>query len=317
MPGTTRKCSHCQRPKEKAKIECSCCKHWFSYCCTGVSAGDEVLVSVTTPFYCSQWSSTDRQQSSLQTTIRCHHCHSQTDSGRKLTTQCSKCNLTFHLSCTKMSKSHADSFLGWFCNTCDPIINSPHSSRTSTSNTHPLDSPSFGALIQSLRSCNHPIPKGACSSFASGLNKLINKAISSNALLDWQRLLCFPLSVLSSGSGPKGISLTSSIKSRINTYLESDSLPKPEVSPRHATPQPNNAHRDPATNMKSLVNQKLSDFNIKSALQILSGDSSFVNPNKESLDILQQKHPQLPPDLMLPPSPSAATPPTYFSQNQI
>ena len=100
-----------------------------------------------------------------------------------------------------------------------------------------------------------------------------------------------PLSVLSSGPGPKGISLTSSIKSRLNTYLESDSLPKPEVSPRHANPQPNNAHRDPATNMKSPVNQKLSDFNIKGALQILSGDSSFVNPSKESLDTLQQKHP--------------------------
>jgi len=82
------------------------------------------------------------------------------------------------------------------------------------------------------------------------------------------------------------------MKSRINTYLESDSLPKPEVFPRHATSQLNNAHRDPATNMKSLVNQNLSDFNIKGALQILSGDSSFVNPSKESLDTLQQKHPR-------------------------
>jgi len=75
-----------------------------------------------------------------------------------------------------------------------------------------------------------------------------------------------PLSVLSSDPGPKGISLTSSIKSRINTYLESDSLPKPEASPRHATPQLNNAHRDPATNMKSLVNQKLSDFKYQRCL---------------------------------------------------
>jgi len=293
MSWTSRKCSHCQRPKEKAKIECSSCKQWFSYCCAGVSAGDEVVVSVIAPFYCSQCSSTCRQQSSSQTTIRCHHCHSQTDSGRKLTTQCTKCNRSFHLSCIKMSKSQADSLPGWFCNTCDLIINPPHSSRSSTSNTHPLDSPSFDALIQSLRSRNHPIhriARGAHPSFASGLSKLINKAISSNAQLDGQRLLCFPLSVLSSGPGPKGISLTSSIKSRINTYLVSDRLPKPEVSPRHATPQPNNAHRDPATNMKSLVNQKLSDFNIKGALQILPSESSFVNPSNESLDTLQQKH---------------------------
>jgi len=59
-------------------------KQWFSYCCAGVSAGNEVVVSVTTLFYCSQCSSTGRQQSSSQTTIRCHHCHSRTDSGRKL-----------------------------------------------------------------------------------------------------------------------------------------------------------------------------------------------------------------------------------------
>jgi len=69
--------------------------------------------------------------------------------------------------------------------------------------------------------------------------------------------------------------------------------------------------------MKSLVSQKLSDFNIKGALQILPGDNSFVNPSKESLDILQQKHSQAPPNLELLPSPSATTPPTYFSQNQI
>jgi len=41
--------------------------------------------------------------------------------------------------------------------------------------------------------------------------------------------------------------------------------------------------------MKRLVNQKLSDFNIKGALQILSGNSSFVNPSKESLESLKQK----------------------------
>jgi len=37
------------------------------YCCAGISAGNEVVVSVTTPFYCSQCSSTGRQQSSSQT----------------------------------------------------------------------------------------------------------------------------------------------------------------------------------------------------------------------------------------------------------
>jgi len=165
---TYAKRSHCQRPKEKAKIECSSCKQWLSCCCAGVSAVDKVIVSVTTAFYCSQCSSTGRQQSSSQTTIRCHHCHSQTDSGKKLMTQCSKCSWSFHLSSIKMSHQ-ADSLPGWFCNTCDPIINPPHSLRTPTSNTHPLDRPSFDALIQTLRSCNHPIhsiPKGARPSFA-------------------------------------------------------------------------------------------------------------------------------------------------------
>jgi len=31
MLGTSRKCSHCQRPKEKAKIKCSSCKQWLTY----------------------------------------------------------------------------------------------------------------------------------------------------------------------------------------------------------------------------------------------------------------------------------------------
>jgi len=186
MPGTSTKWSHCRRPKEKAKIECSSCKQWFSYCCASVSAGDEVVVSVTTLFYCSQCSSTGRQQSSSQTTIRCHHYHSQTDSGRKLTTQCSKCSRSFHLSCIKMSKSQADSLPGWFCNICDSIINPPHSSRTSTSNTHLIPPPLMLSSTpwDPATTPIHRITKGAHPSFASGLSKLINKAISSNALLD-------------------------------------------------------------------------------------------------------------------------------------
>jgi len=69
--------------------------------------------------------------------------------------------------------------------------------------------------------------------------------------------------------------------------------------------------------MKRLVNQKLSDFNIKGALQTLSGNSSFASPNEESLDTLQQKHPQGPDDLILPPPPDTDTSPICFSTTQI
>jgi len=66
-------------PKKKQKLNAIPAS---SGCYAGVSAGAEVVVSVTTPFYCSQCLSVGRQQSSSQTAIRCHHCHSQTDSGR-------------------------------------------------------------------------------------------------------------------------------------------------------------------------------------------------------------------------------------------
>jgi len=69
--------------------------------------------------------------------------------------------------------------------------------------------------------------------------------------------------------------------------------------------------------MKRLVNRKLSDFNIKGALQTLSGSSSFANPNEESLNTLQQKHPQAPDYLKLPPTPDADTPLICFSTDQI
>jgi len=75
----------------------------------------------------------------------------------------------------------------------------------------------------------------------------------------WCHWVCFPLSVLSLGPRSQGVSLTSSIKSRINTYLESDGLPVPEASSRQATLPPTKTHNDLAKNMKRLVNQKLSD----------------------------------------------------------
>jgi len=69
--------------------------------------------------------------------------------------------------------------------------------------------------------------------------------------------------------------------------------------------------------MKRLVNQKLSDLNIKGALQALSGNSSFANPNEESANTLQQKHLQAPDDLKLPPTPDAGTSSSCFSTDQI
>ena len=152
-----------------------------------------------------------------------------------------------------------------------------------------IDSASFGTYIQSLRSVNHPIhciPMAEHPSFASGLSKLINKAISSNSLFDWHRLVCFPLSVLSSGPRSQGVFLTFPSNQELTHTLKQMACLS-EAFLRQATPPPTKTHNDPAKNMKSLVNQELSDFNIKGALQSLSGNSSFANPNEESLNTLQ------------------------------
>jgi len=200
-----------------------------------------------------------------------------------------------------------------------------HIPEKTTVSTPLTDPASFGTYIQSLRSVNHPIhriPKAAHPSFASGLSKLFNKAISSNSLLDWHRLVCFSLSVLLSGPRSQGVSLTSSIKSRINTYSTLNQLACLSLKLlRQATPPPTTTHNDPAKNMKRLVNQKLSDFNIKCCLQALSGNSSFANPNEEYLNTLQQKHPQAPDDLKLPhpqmlaPHQFASVQPKYMLQS--
>ena len=196
-----------------------------------------------------------------------------------------------------------------------------HIPEKTTVSTPLTDPASFGTYIQSLRSVNHPIhriPKAAHPSFASGLSKLFNKAISSNSPFDWHRLVCFSLSVLLSGPQSQGVSLTSSIKSRINTYSTLNQLACLSLKLlRQATPPPTTTHNDPAKNMKRLVNQKLSDFNVKGTLQTLSDNCSFANPNEESFNTLQQKHPQAPDDLKPPPPPDADTSPICYSTAQI
>jgi len=203
MPGQNSKCSSCGKPEETTVIECRSCGQWLPYCCAGMSAGDDVVEFAFVPFYCSQCLSTDRQQAgSTQDPTQCYHYHSQTGSRKKKTIRCSQCDRPFHLSCVKISRKHANKLPGWYCNTCDPVLNLPHPRKTPTMSALLIDPASFGAHTQSLRSVNHPIhriPKAAHPSFASGLSKLIIKAISSNSLFDWHRLVCFPLSVLSSG----------------------------------------------------------------------------------------------------------------------
>jgi len=112
---------------ETTVIECSSCEQWLPYCCAGVSAGDDVVEFESVPFYCSQCLSTDRQQTcSSQDPTQCYHCHSQTRSRKKKTIRCSQCDRPFHLSCMKMSRKHDNKLPGWYCNTCDPILNPSH-----------------------------------------------------------------------------------------------------------------------------------------------------------------------------------------------
>jgi len=67
--------------------------------------------------------------------------------------------------------------------------------------------------------------------------------------------------------------------------------------PRYTTP--NQPLKWPSQTIWLQQLTKLSDFNIEEALQILSGDSSFLNPNEESFHIHQQKHSQALVDLKL------------------
>jgi len=55
--------------------------------------------------------------------------------------------------------------------------------------------------------------------------------------------------------------------------LTSDCLSNPEAAPRQVTPGPTNSHSNPPKNMKRLVNQKLSEFDIKKHNKFLSGNS--------------------------------------------
>jgi len=161
MPGQTGKCSSSGKPKETLVIECSSCEQWLPYCCAGVSADDDVVEFESVPFCCSQCLSTDRQQTcSSQDPSQCYYCHSQTGSRKKKTIHCSQCDRSFHLSCVKISRSHANKLPGWYCNTCDPILNPPHLKKNNYEHPPLTDPASFGTHIQSLPPPYPPHPQG-------------------------------------------------------------------------------------------------------------------------------------------------------------
>jgi len=99
------------------------CHH---YGCNDTSSGPYWSCECeSVPFYCCQCLSTDRQHTcSSQDPTQSYH--SPTGSRKKKTIRCSQCNRPFHLFCVKISRKHANKLPGWYCNACDPILNSPH-----------------------------------------------------------------------------------------------------------------------------------------------------------------------------------------------
>jgi len=105
---------------------------------------------------------------------------------------------------------------------------------------------------------SYSILKATRPSFASGLSKLIITLpfLQTHYLIG---IVWYVSSSQSSHQAPRtqGVSLTSSIQSRINAYLESDGCLSLKLSSRQATPPPTKPHNNPVKNMKRLVKQKL------------------------------------------------------------
>ena len=231
----------------------------------------------------------------------CHKC--KKSNKLKKTISCTKCDRYFHRSCVGLTKRQAEESNIWTCIEC--FQTGPTCALPTISN----EVVDFDCYLKQIQHAYKPIiriPKAARSSFARGFCTLIRDVVHNDTSLSWQRLMVYPMLTLrNSGTEQRmNVSLTATIKKRVDEFIASSGLP--EVPPaqwiaREGSKQTPTQKQEDA--LRRAVDAKLSEFNVRGAVQLLSSTSSIVSPDQESFAVMQRKHPVAPYDLDLPSPP--------------
>lgn len=147
------------------------------------------------------------------------------------------------------------------------------------------------------------IPRGARHSVATAFSQALRAVILENSKRTWEHLLLFPYAVLHvSQDYSNRKSLTTRVKENCVKYstLEEPFSGSAENLNFH---NPKNLRLEPETAAFKLVENKISDGDIKGAARILFSTDTLAPASPETLAILKEKHPLPAADLIFPDAP--------------
>ncbi|XP_008486032.1 uncharacterized protein LOC103522716, partial [Diaphorina citri] len=132
------------------------------------------------------------------------------------------------------------------------------------------------------------IPKSARFLAADKLARVIENCLVSKSPAAFKNLLIFAHAAFDITSKSKDISLTKKIKNNLNSLSLSFAAAPP------SPPPPSRHHNKPVSTprvLKSVVEAKVSDFDIRGAVKLLSSDDTVAPFNQATYEALKLKHP--------------------------
>ncbi|KAL1448357.1 hypothetical protein WDU94_014016 [Cyamophila willieti] len=130
------------------------------------------------------------------------------------------------------------------------------------------------------------IPKAARFLAADKLAWIIDKCLRTKSLIDFRSLLLFASLSFNISGRSNSSNLTSKIKQNLNSLNSVGSVfnASDDVSQ-------NNQKKKDKINLKKIIEAKVSDFDIKGAIKVLSSDDTLAPFDQETLEALKTKHP--------------------------
>jgi len=161
------------------------------------------------------------------------------------------------------------------------FVSQSGSASSATVDPHPLSvwSPVKVPLIKH-------IPKSARPACASHLAKLLRDVVAQPSSADnWLAVANWGAFILSVPKrGGKRHNTASVIKKRIDTFRAGNITRDEPVAAEHS-------NKTPSTLLAQAVSAKIEDGNLQAAIRILCSEDTPAQPSKETLEMLQEKHP--------------------------